>query len=112
MCSKSMFPATFMNDFTAWARKAKFMDKNFKQSALDRAFIAANFEMEEQDDNPDKALIRFEFIEVLLRVAKEKYQKTGECETLADAFNLLLDRNVEPVSGHAEWQGFRDKELY
>ena len=112
MCSKSQFPATYMNDFTAWSRKAKLPDKKVNQAAIDRLFIAANFEMEDQEDNPDKALIRFEFIELLLRISKEKYQKTGEAPTQAAAFELLLERNVRPTSNHEEWQGFRSDKLY
>lgn len=75
-------------------------------------FIAANFEMEDQEDNPDKALIRFEFIELLLRLAKEKYQKTGEANSLADAFTILLERNVRPISNADEWSSFRKDKLY
>ena len=30
-------------------------------------------ELEDQADNPDKQLIRFEFIELLVRIANDKY---------------------------------------
>jgi hypothetical protein len=87
MASKSIFPAISMNDFTSFARKAKFVDKNLSSSTLDRLFIAANVEVgEEQDDNPDKALIRFEFIELLARVAIEKYKKPGIASSATEAF--------------------------
>lgn len=45
---------------------------------LDQLFIITNFEEEDQKDNPDKLLIRFEFIELLIRIAKEKYYKKKE----------------------------------
>lgn len=70
MASNSIFPAISLNDFTSWARRAKFLDKNLSMATLDRLFIAANVEVgEDQEDNPDKALIRFEFIELLARIA-------------------------------------------
>ena len=50
-----------------------------------------NFEEVEQNDNPDKALIRFEFIELLVRIAKDKYQKTGVTKTVTDAFEMLIE---------------------
>lgn len=72
-----------MNDFTIFSRKAKFLDKNLNQSALDRLFIASNYEVEDQKDNPDTALIRFEFIELLVRIAIEKYKKPGKFNTIS-----------------------------
>ena len=87
LASLSIFPAISLNDFTAWARKCKFIDRNLSSSTLDRLFIAANVEVgEEQDDNPDKALIRFEFIELLARVANEKYKKPGITSSVTEGF--------------------------
>ena len=57
MASNSIFPATSLNEFGAFSRKAKFVDKNLKQNAIDNHFIMVNFEEVEQNDNPDKALI-------------------------------------------------------
>ena len=61
-------------------------------------FIAANYEVEDQDDNPDLALIRFEYIELLVRIAIEKYKKTGECKTACEAFDHLLQQNIHIIS--------------
>ena len=47
---------------------------------MDTAFIAANVALEGQklsDDNPANALTRFEFLEILVRLAKSKYKDTG-----------------------------------
>jgi hypothetical protein len=30
--------------------------------------------------NPDKALIRYQFLEILFRLANDKYIRTGECK--------------------------------
>ena len=73
LASTSTFPATSINDFTLFSTKAGFTDKTFNNSRVDQLFIATNFEEEAQDENPDKALIRFEFIELLVRIAREKY---------------------------------------
>jgi len=70
-------------------------------------FIATNFEEEQQEENPDKALIRFEFIELLVRIAREKYWKTGVTKTVTEAFEKLLKDKVQPVSQHEEWEPFR-----
>ena len=51
------------------------MDKNVPTSAVDRLFITANVPKRgsKQIDNPDKELARFEFFEVLVRIAIEKF---------------------------------------
>ena len=84
--SKSTFPSTSLNQFTIFSKKAKFIDKNVNQSMLDRLFIAANVDGGEEptgEDNPDSSLVRYEFIEVLARIAQEKYLKTGQAESCA-----------------------------
>jgi len=113
LCAKSNFPSTTMNDFTTYARKAKLHDKNLNQSSIDRLFIATNYEVEQQANNPDKALIRFEFIELLVRISRVKYLQSGASSTYAEAFQQLLDEHIFPNSEFAtEWQGFRDEQLY
>ena len=43
----SNFPVTYMNAFTQFIRRANLIDNTFKQSDIDRLFIAVNFEEEE-----------------------------------------------------------------
>jgi len=38
-------------------------------ATIDRIFIATNVELEKNEDNPDKALCRYEFYEILIRIA-------------------------------------------
>ena len=42
-------------------------------TTIDRVFIVTNVELEEQEDNPDRDLCRYEFYEIVARLAKEKY---------------------------------------
>ena len=82
---------------------------------LDRLFIAANVDAGEEPtggDNPDSSLVRYEFIEVLARIAQEKYQKTGQAESCAQAFEMLIERNLLPVAEAEQWQKFRDDKLH
>lgn len=40
---------------------------------IDRIFIATNFEEVEQENNEDRSLCRYEFYEIIVRMAREKY---------------------------------------
>lgn len=53
----------------------KLIDKHLTLSTIDRLFIAVNFEGVPGglDDNPDKELCRYEFFEILVRMAIAKY---------------------------------------
>jgi hypothetical protein len=76
--------------------------------------VAVNYEIggEDQENNDDKALIRFEFIELMIRIAREKYFNSGEVDSLGKALELTLDRNVRLASRAEEWNNFRKNMLY
>ena len=116
ICATSLFPVTYTNAFTQFIKRANLIDKTFKQSDIDRLFIATNFEEEEQDNNDDSALIRFEFIELMIRIAKEKYFDKGKAKTMAktmaEAFTLIVERNLRLASRAEHWREWRLKELY
>ena len=74
----SNYPTVGMNDFTRLSSIWKVIDKSLTISDIDRLFFAVNFEevqgkQEELEDNPDKELCRYEFFEIIVRMAKEKY---------------------------------------
>lgn len=101
MMSRSTFPATTMNQFTVFSKKAKFLDKRVNQARLDTFFKQVNTDGGEEPqggDNPDNSLVRYEFIELLARIAQEKYQKTGEAETVTEAFSMLIERNLLQIA--------------
>lgn len=51
----------------------KIIDKNLSMKTVDRVFIVTNVELVDQEDNPDRDLCRYEFYEILARLAHEKY---------------------------------------
>lgn len=79
---------------------------------MDRLFIASNVELENQEENPDKELIRFEFMELLVRIANVKFRQPGIVATYAEAMEMFIEKNIIPGSNHYEWQGFREETLY
>ena len=77
MISDDEYPYIGWQGFVNFCNVCKIIDeKTCKTSDIDTAFIATNFEIEDMDDNPDRALQRFEFIEILYRIADVKYIQT------------------------------------
>ena len=66
-------------------------DKVFNMATYDRIFVAANVELVAQEENPDKMLCRFEFYEILARIAQVKYKDTKVCDSFSSAFNKIVE---------------------
>jgi len=64
------------------------------------------------DENPSQALNRYEFLEIISRLAKELYKDKGKCETVHESIKRLLDEHIFKYGYFDEWQEFRDKKLW
>ena len=93
-------------------------------SHLDTIFIACNVEdtvniSKDQAAanalNQDRALMRFEYIEALVRIAVAKYVKPGHMSDLSDALNALLETDLRgrvPREALHDPDAFRRSRLY
>lgn len=88
---------------------------------MDNAFIASNFEFVADADNPDHALMRFEFLETLVRVALILYPPADTEDGPALSVESLLELHVVPTitamlgveDPHDAWSNvFRRERLY
>ena len=89
----SSYPSISWLDFCNMCTSWKIIDKNLTMTTVDRVFIVTNVELEEQEDNPDRDLCRYEFYEIIARLAKEKYHTSKIWDTVAEA----IDRFVSEV---------------
>ena len=94
------------------AEQSKIFNKNLTKAGVVVLFIASNYEIDDQDDNPDSALIRFEYIELIVRIAIEKYKKTKIFQSAWEALEQCLKQNIEITSNHKEWQYFRETYIW
>ena len=46
---------------------------------------------------PANGLIRFQFVEILVRIAMRRYGESGEAINEADAVRMLVDENLKPA---------------
>ena len=74
-CGRSNYPSIKWIDFTDYCNAWKIIDKNLTLATIDRLFIAVNFEGVPGglEDNPGKELCRYEFFEILVRMATVKF---------------------------------------
>ena len=71
-------------------KHANLCDEKITPSILDIYFASTNFEETDQEGNDDRALIRFEFLEILVRIVRGKYIETKKLKTLAEGLEKLL----------------------
>jgi hypothetical protein len=74
--SRSQYPAITSLDYANFVHKAGMIDKNLNSAGMDMAFIATNVKRrdivmnDQESTNVGNALCRFEFLEVIVRLAK------------------------------------------
>ena len=107
------YPVVSWLDFVNACKDWKIVDKNLSQQDIDRIFIAVNFEEVDLEANDDKSLCRYEFLEIMVRMAKQKYLDKGTADTMAEAVNRLITQYIIPNTCEImPWQAFRDNELW
>ena len=83
-------------DFVGACSKWKLIDQDLTSVDIDRIFIATNFEEEDLEENDDNSLCRFEFLEIIARMAKTKYFEKGKCKTVAESCERMITELIIP----------------
>lgn len=90
IASGSNFPGISSNEMTLYFKKFNIIDANLQQADIDRLFISANVSLEGNKDHGN-FLMRYEFIELMIRVANEKCKRMKLTETVAESFKILIE---------------------
>jgi hypothetical protein len=103
----SNYPSVGMVDFVNLCKAWKVINKgDLSTQVIDQLFVAVNFEevgggAADLEDNPDKELCRYEFFEILVRMAKHKFieakKKKAAPLTVAEATQKILDDYVQQM---------------
>eukprot|EP00746_Dinoflagellata_sp_MGD_P144753 gnl/MRDRNA2_/MRDRNA2_77453_c0_seq1.p1 gnl/MRDRNA2_/MRDRNA2_77453_c0~~gnl/MRDRNA2_/MRDRNA2_77453_c0_seq1.p1 ORF type:complete len:943 (+),score=154.45 gnl/MRDRNA2_/MRDRNA2_77453_c0_seq1:205-2829(+) len=76
-------------------QRAGLVDADLKMADVDRLVIASRFTSKELQSRllvrNDKTLVRYQFLEFLLRIAELKFVQTGKTKYIAEAFEWLMD---------------------
>jgi len=72
-------------EFASFCKEAGILDAHLNTGIIDTYFKATNFEEQDMETNDDNALCRFEFLEIIIRLAKGKYLDRGKVANLSQA---------------------------
>ena len=85
---------------------------------LDRIFIAVNSGTSKQnatDVNDIKSLMRYEYLEAMIRIAYAKFVQTEKCESIEDGLRRLCEEHILaalPDEAKEDQNDFRRRDLY
>lgn len=112
LISISNYPNVNWLEFTAFVRSAEIMDAHVSLSVIDRLFIATNVELEQINENPDRALCRYEFFEILVRIAGWKFKDSRQVTTYSEALQKLLSEHILGRNFRMPWQDYRQTKVW
>lgn len=96
ICSFKFYPSVTWMEFSDAVSKWRMIDKHLTSQDTDRAFVAVNFDSEALEGNDENSLCRYEFLEIIVRLAKIKYLEKGICLTHVEATKKLIDEYLIP----------------
>lgn len=100
-----------MNAFTDFCNISGMVDGTlFKLADLDLNLKGAGYSEEKNNPlNPPNALVRFKFMEMLVRIAKDKYVRNKITTDMGEAVQKLVNEHVNPAVAKYHHQMWRDQ---
>ena len=111
-CS-STYPMLSMNDFTSFAKLTGILDHDvISLAALDLALVATCMSSHEYVNSARLDMTRYEFLEMIVRVANEMFRETKVVKTTSQAIEKLLESLVYPNARYTDGAVFRNNHCY
>ena len=96
------------NVFTDFLNECKIIDSTYQLSDLGVNMNSTLIQKEKnQKYNPGNSLVRYEFLEIIIRVAADKYIRTRQCSAYTEAFARLMKEHLLPVMSKFSSQKWR-----
>jgi len=83
-----------LNDFTSFIHRSDLFCKFLNLAAVDRNFIATNNSTHKYKNSAERELHRYEFVEVIVRLALVKFKEPKITPTLDLAVEKILTEHV------------------
>eukprot|EP00210_Caulerpa_lentillifera_P005165 g4937.t1 len=111
-----------LQQWLAFAQECDVLDSKstgVKSTDLVRMFVSTNFEedskTEESEANDDDALVRFEFLEIIIRASFGKYISSKQLNDSSDSVKKLLEDSIIPnlpMEAKVDPNEFRKERFY
>jgi len=61
---------------------------------------------------PERGLVRFQFMECLVRLSEEKFKKLGLTDNFADSVNLIIKDHLLPLTNAISYEKWREEKYF
>ena len=110
--SGNEYPSIGSNVFIDFLNQGQFFDDNYNLSDLGVNWNSVIVPKKKQPYNPGNALVRYEFTEILVRIAFDRYVRNKVCKNIVEAFQCFLQDNLEKLIQINSSEQWRQKHLY
>jgi len=109
----SSYPTISMNDFTSFSTKCGILDgKYINLSTLDRTLITTNVALHSYTSSAERDLQRYEFLEIIVRLANTRYKDTHMVDNVGDGVDRFLHELIYPNAKSVDGNTFRKYHCY
>lgn len=109
----SSYPTLGMNDFTSFSNVTKILDHDYiGLAALDLIHVATAVSHHQWVYSASLDLQRYEFIEMIVRVADFRYKQTKQVKTLVEGIEKVLEVHIYPNAKTMNGEDFRRYHCY
>ena len=92
------------NAFTEFCYLAKIITKDTPLTIIDLTFITTNSisgaDLKGNSLVPERGLVRFQFMEGLVRLSEEKFKKNGHADSLLASVTMMMKDHIQPLEGN------------
>lgn len=90
-----------LNAYTDFVKQVNLVDgKIIAFATSDTEFITMNKRSKNTPQNPGTAIVRYQFMEILMRLAFRRYEETKEAKSKGEAVKMMFEKNIFPQFGH------------
>ena len=101
-----------LNCYTDFVKQIELVNgKDIRFAESDTLFLTMNKRSKNHYLNPGVALVRFQFLEILARLALKRYEDTNIAKSKGEAIKIMYERNIYP-SYKEDPQQFRNEKYW
>ena len=105
------------NTLSDFVKQSNLLEQNYlKFSDIDLSYLSAYIPLlksnYDSDSTPGRFLIRCQFMEILVRLANDRYYKHGLEKNIIDATKMVIENHIFPFFKNYDYTTWKEKRLW
>jgi hypothetical protein len=108
--STSSYPTISLIDFKKFLDVSKVYDQNISLTTIEQLFVITNDTSNSYKNRDERCLHRYEFIEIIVRLAQVKYKEPKIIPSLRDAVEKMIKDDI--IKNNSVKESYRVNTVY